>query len=163
MTPKKTLVAAALALLSFATLGAQQPAANHRKRVKQAKTEKTQKTMATVHLTTSEFKKKVFDYEANPREFKYEGKLPAIVDFYATWCGPCKALAPVLEDLAKEYDGKVVIYKVDVDEAQEVAALFGIRSIPTLLFIPADGGKPRMQAGAPTRSQLKAIIDDIIK
>ena len=97
--------------------------------------------MEIVHLTKAEFLKKVYNYEANPNDWKYEGDKPAIVDFYATWCGPCKALAPVLEELAKEYAGKVYIYKIDVDKEEELAGAFGIRSIPTLLWIP-QSGKP---------------------
>ncbi len=122
---------------------------------------KKQKTMGTIQLTTQEFKKNVFNYETE-KTFKYLGNKPAIVDFYATWCGPCKALSPVLEELAKEYDGKIVIYKVDVDKNQELAAAFGIRSIPTLLVIPMDG-KPSMSAGAPSKAQLKSIIENMLK
>ncbi len=118
--------------------------------------------MATIHLTTQEFKEKVYNYDANPNSFKYEGNLPAIVDFYATWCGPCKALGPVIDDLAKEYEGKILIYKVDVDQNEELSRAFGIRSIPTLLFIPKDG-EPSMSAGAPSKAQLKQIIEDMIK
>lgn len=113
----------------------------------------------TIHLTKAEFLQKVWNYEANPQAWKYEGTKPAIVDFFATWCGPCKALGPVLEDLAKEYGDKLVIYKVDVDEERELAGAFGIRSVPTLLFIPADG-EPSMSPGAPSKAQLKQIIDE---
>ena len=87
----------------------------------------------TSKLTTEEFKEKVFDYTAN-KEWKYEGKLPAIVDFYADWCGPCKMVAPILEELSKQYDGKLTIYKVDTDAENELAAVFNIRSIPTFLL-----------------------------
>ena len=89
--------------------------------------------MEVVSLNKAEFLKKVYDFEANPNDWKFEGKRPAIVDFYATWCGPCKALHPVLEELSKEYSGKVDIYQIDVDQEKELAAAFGIRSIPTLL------------------------------
>ena len=112
-----------------------------------------EETMATegngkvIHLTKAEFLAKVYNFEKNPEEWKYEGDKPCIVDFYATWCGPCKALAPVLEELAKEYDGKIYIYKVDVDKEEELAATFGIRSIPTLLWIPKNG-KPTVTQGA---------------
>ena len=93
----------------------------------------------TIHLTKAEFLQKVWNYEANSQAWKYEGSKPAIVDFFATWCGPCKALSPVLEELAKEYGDRLVIYKVDVDQERELAGAFGVRSVPTLLFIPADG------------------------
>src|SRR5687768_8603493 len=95
-------------------------------------TEKNERLMTT-KLTTGDFKKNIFDYTAN-QEWKYEGKLPAIIDFYADWCGPCKMVAPILEELSKEYEGKVMIYKVDTEAEQELAAVFNIRSIPTFLF-----------------------------
>lgn len=117
--------------------------------------------METIHLTKAEFLNKVYNYEANPNEWKYEGDKPAIVDFYATWCGPCKALAPVLEELAKEYDGKIYIYKVDVDKEEELAAAFGIRSIPTLLWIPQNG-KPAITQGAMPKNELKKTIDNTL-
>lgn len=118
--------------------------------------------MATIHLTTQEFKEKVYNYEAHPTAFKYEGTLPAIVDFYASWCGPCRMLAPVLDQLAQEYEGKLLIYKVDVDQNADLSRAFGIRSIPTLLFIPAQGN-PSLSPGAPSKAQLKKIIEDMIK
>lgn len=122
------------------------------------KQENTEK-MGTVHLTKAEFLQKVYDYEANPQNWKYEGDRPAIVDFYATWCRPCKALAPVLEELAAEYGDRLVIYKVDVDQEQELAGAFGIRSVPTLLFIPTEG-EPSMSAGAPGKADLKRYIEE---
>ena len=116
--------------------------------------------MGTVqHITKAEFLQKVWNYEADSQTWKYEGTKPAIVDFFATWCGPCKALSPVLEELAKEYGDRIVIYKVDVDQERELAGAFGIRSVPTLLFIPADG-EPSMSPGAPSKAQLKQIIDE---
>lgn len=127
----------------------------------QTKTRNT-KDISPIHLTTREFKEKVYDYEANPDTFKYEGDIPAIVDFFATWCGPCKALSPVLDELAKEYEGKIVIYKVDVDKSQELARVFGIRSIPTLLFIPKEG-KPTLSTGAPSKAQMKDVIEKMVK
>src|SRR5512142_2172117 len=99
-----------------------------------------------VHLTTQDFKEKIVDYEKG-NEWKYEGNLPAIVDFYADWCGPCKMVAPVLEELAKEYSGQILVYKVDTENEQELAAVFGIQSIPTLLFVPKDG-QPQAAMGA---------------
>lgn len=117
--------------------------------------------MELTHLTKAEFLKKAYNYEANPNDWKYEGDKPCIVDFYATWCGPCKALAPVLEDLAKEYEGKIYIYKVDVDKEQDLAAAFGIRSIPTLLWVPLNG-KPKTTQGAMPKNELKKMIDDTL-
>lgn len=114
-----------------------------------------------IHLTKADFLAKVYNFEKNPEEWKYEGDKPAIVDFYATWCGPCKALAPVLEELAKEYAGKVYIYKIDVDKEEELAGAFGIRSIPTLLWIP-QSGKPTVTQGALPKPELKKMIDDTL-
>ena len=98
------------------------------------------------HLTKETFLKKVFNYEKN-KEWKFEGEKPCIIDFYADWCGPCKMVAPVLEELAKDFDGKIDVYKVNTEEEQELASAFGIRSIPSFLFVPADG-QPQMAMGA---------------
>ncbi len=112
----------------------------------------------TKQLTNEDFKNLVFDYTSE-KEWKYKGTLPAIIDFYADWCGPCKMVAPVLEELAKEYDGKVNIYKVDTEVEQELSAVFGIRSIPSFLFIPTEG-QPMMQAGALPKNAFKQVIDE---
>lgn len=117
--------------------------------------------MEVVSLNKADFLKKVYNYEANPKEWKFEGSRPAIVDFYATWCGPCKALHPVLEELSKEYSGKVDIYQIDVDKEKELAAAFGIRSIPTLLMIPMKE-EPRISQGALPKDQLKKAIDEFL-
>lgn len=114
--------------------------------------------MNTVQLTTAEFKDKVFDY-VNEQEWKYKGSLPAIIDFYADWCGPCKMVAPILEDLSNEYEDKLVIYKVDTEVEQELSAVFGIQSIPTFLFIPVNGD-PMMQPGALPKKVFKQIIEE---
>lgn len=98
------------------------------------------------HLTVDTFKEKVFNYTEN-KEWKFEGDLPCIIDFYADWCGPCKMVAPVLEELSTEYDGKMNVYKVNTEEQQELAAAFGIQSIPSILFCPKDG-QPQMAMGA---------------
>lgn len=113
--------------------------------------------MATIKLTTQDFKDKVFNYEIE-KEWKYNGTLPAIIDFYADWCGPCKMVAPVLEELAAEYEGTLLIYKVDTETEMELAAAFGIQSIPTFLFIPADAD-PMIQPGAFPKKIFKEIID----
>lgn len=112
------------------------------------------------HLTVETFKKKVFDYDKN-KDWKYEGELPAIIDFYADWCGPCKMVAPVLEELSGEYDGKITIYKVDTEAEQELAAVFGIRSIPSILFIPKDG-QPQMSMGAMPKEGFVQAINEIL-
>ncbi len=112
------------------------------------------------HLTKDAFLEKVFNYETN-KEWKYEGELPCIIDFYADWCMPCKMVAPVLEELAREYEGKINIYKVDTEEEQELAAVFGIRSIPSLLFCPKDG-QPQMAMGALPKESFKKAIEDVL-
>ncbi len=114
----------------------------------------------TEHLTKADFLTKVFDYENN-KEWKYQGELPAMIDFYADWCQPCKMVAPVLEELSEEYADKIKIYKVDTEAEQELASVFGIRSIPSLLFIPADG-KPQMAQGALPKQALKEAIDNVL-
>ncbi len=147
-----------LALLAAAIAITRNRTANENKTTNN---EKTQTAMNTIHLTKADFLKKVVDYETNPREWKYLGDKPALIDFYATWCGPCKALSPVLEKLAAEYGDQIYIYKIDTDQEQELAAAFGIRSIPTLLFVPMEG-KPQMAQGAMPKSSLKEAIDKIL-
>ena len=110
------------------------------------------------HLNKETFKEKVFNFEEN-KDWKYEGDKPCMIDFYADWCGPCKMVAPVLEELQKEYGDNLVIYKVDTEEQQELAGMFGIQSIPSLLFVPKEG-QPQMAMGAlPKQSFEKAIAD----
>ncbi len=114
--------------------------------------------MKTIALTKEDFITKIANYEASPNEWKYLGDKPAIVDFYASWCGPCKMIAPILEELADEYAGKIYIYKVDTEAEEELAAAFGIRSIPSLLFIPMKGA-PQMTQGAMPKSAFKETIE----
>lgn len=114
--------------------------------------------MAAIHLTRKDFLEKVVNYEKSP-EWNYLGDRPAIIDFYATWCGPCKSLSPVLDELASEYEGKVYIYKVDVDAESELASVFGIRSVPSLVFVPLDA-QPSMLSGALPKDSLKKIIGE---
>ena len=113
--------------------------------------------MATIKLTADKFKSDVFNYETS-KEWKYQDTVPAIIDFYADWCGPCKVVAPILEELSEEYGDQLKIYKVDTEVEQELAAVFQIRSIPSILFIPADGSQPMMQAGALPKNALQDII-----
>ncbi|MBZ0179789.1 MAG: thioredoxin [Melioribacteraceae bacterium] len=114
----------------------------------------------TEHLTKETFLKKVFDYENN-KEWKFGGELPCLIDFYADWCGPCKMVAPVLEELSEEYEGKINVYKIDTEVEQELAAAFGIRSIPSLLFCPKNG-QPQMAMGALPKDQLKKAIEEVL-
>ena len=109
-------------------------------------------------MNLKDFKEKVFDYETE-QEWKYSGNMPAIIDFYADWCGPCKAIAPVLEELSKKYEGQLLIYKIDTDKETELSTIFGIQSIPTLLFIPMEG-KPMLQKGAVPKAALVEVIEE---
>ena len=114
----------------------------------------------TEQLTKETFLEKVFNYEQN-KDWKFNGELPCLIDFYADWCGPCKMVAPILEELSEEYAGKINIYKVDTEAQQELAAAFGIQSIPSLLFIPVDD-KPQMAAGALPKDSFVKIIDEVL-
>ncbi len=113
------------------------------------------------HLNKETFKEKVFNFEEN-KEWKYEGDKPCMIDFYADWCGPCKMVAPVLEELQKEYGDQLVIYKVDTEEQQELAGMFGIQSIPSLLFVPTEG-QPQMAMGALPKQSFEQAISDVLK
>ena len=117
--------------------------------------------MALEHLTKDTFKEKVFNYETN-KEWKYEGQRPAIIDFYADWCGPCKMVAPILEELKTEYGDKLEIYKIDTEAERELASVFGIQSIPSLLFIPIEG-QPQMAMGALPKDTFRKAISDVLK
>jgi thioredoxin len=114
--------------------------------------------MATLHLNTQGFKDEIFNYETE-QEWKFRGDKAAIIDFYADWCGPCKSIAPILEALSDQYKDQLVIYKIDTDKEIELASLFGIQSIPTLLFIPLNGN-PMMQKGALPKNILQQIIEE---
>ena len=122
---------------------------------------KKETSMKTIELTKEDFLKKVANYETCPTEWKYLGDKPAIVDFYASWCGPCKMIAPILEELAIEYEGKIYVYKVNTEKEQELAAAFGIQSIPSLLFIPMNGD-PQMSRGAMSKLTFKQVISDVL-
>ena len=114
----------------------------------------------TEKLTTADFKEKVFNYD-EASEWTYKGDKPAIIDFYADWCGPCKMVAPVLEELSEEYKDQVDIFKVDTDSEQELAGAFGIQSIPSILFIPMND-KPQMAAGALPKDQIQKAISEVL-
>lgn len=116
--------------------------------------------MTLEHLTNETFKQKVFNYETN-KEWKFEGKIPAIIDFYADWCGPCKTIAPILEELKAEYGDKLDIYKVNTEEQRELSSVFGIQSIPSLLFIPKEG-QPQMAMGALPKETFKQAISEVL-
>ena len=113
------------------------------------------------NLTKADFLEKVFNFEVN-KEWKFEGQVPAIIDFYADWCGPCKMIAPILEQLSEEYGDKINIYKIDTEAEQELAAAFGIKSIPSMLFCPM-GEQPQMANGALPKAELERIIADVLQ
>lgn len=111
------------------------------------------------HITYQDFLDKIWDFEKNPEEFVFKGKTPAIVDFYADWCGPCRKVGPIMERLAKDYEGRLAVYKVNVDREKDLAAAFQVRSIPMVLFIPLEG-QPMMQVGAMAESEYKKVVEE---
>ena len=122
-----------------------------------------EKVIATpIDINTSEFLTKVHDFKKNPNDWAYLGDKPAIIDFHATWCGPCKQLAPTLTALAAEYGDEIYIYKVDVDKEPDIARAYGVRSVPSLLFIPHDEAKPKMGQGNVPKASLKKEIDEFL-
>jgi thioredoxin 1 len=112
-------------------------------------------------MSTQMFTKLIWDYKQNPREFTFAGDLPVIIDFYADWCRPCRMVAPVMEEFAKEYNGKIRVFKVNTDAEQELSQLFQIRSIPAVMFIPKTG-KPQMSVGALPKASFQKIINDLL-
>jgi thioredoxin len=110
-------------------------------------------------LTYKEFIKKVWNFENNPNTFIYKGDLPAVIDFYADWCGPCRRVAPIMEKMAEEYDGRLLVFKVNVDQEKELAAAFQVKSIPMVLFIPLEG-QPMMQVGAMQEAEYKKVVEE---
>ncbi len=161
MKSMKYIVVLLVAVAAFGTACNNSARQENKTQTADAETIKaTNSDSKTIHLTNATFKEKVFNYEVN-QEWKYEGDKPCIIDFYADWCGPCKAVAPVLEELAKEYDGKVTIYKVNTEKQRELASAFGIRSIPSLLFVPASG-QPQMAQGALPKEQFVKVINDFL-
>lgn len=163
MKTKFLLIAGALFFMSAACMNQNSTSAqNSDKSPKVKSTKKEGKTMAkTIQLTRTEFLTKVANYEKNPNEWVYLGDKPAIIDFYADWCGPCKMIAPILEELAEEYDGQIYIYKIDTEAERQLAADFGIRSIPSLLFVPM-GESPQMAQGALPKDEFKKVINNLL-
>lgn len=113
----------------------------------------------TKHLTYNEFLHKVWNFENNPTTFIYKGKVPAVIDFYADWCGPCRRVAPIMEKLAEEYEGRLVVYKINVDQEKELATAFQAKSIPMVLFIPLEG-QPMKQVGAMSEESYRKIVEE---
>ena len=128
-----------------------------------ATAQETKEESKVKHLTYREFLNKVWDFEKDPSTFVYKGELPAIVDFYADWCGPCRRVAPIMEKLAEEYDGKLLVYKVNTDKERGLANAFNVKSIPMVLFIPMEG-QPMMQVGAlPEEGYRKVVVEQLLK
>lgn len=155
---KKWMLAGLLAVFTFTACNAKGDVKVDNTKVE---TNNKEKKMGTIKITKADFLEKVMNFEANPTEWKYEGDKPCLIDFYADWCGPCKVVAPILEELAAEYGDQIYIYKVDTEKEQELAAAFGIRSIPSLLFVPMEG-QPQMSMGAMPKAQLKEAIDKVL-
>ena len=124
--------------------------------------ENINKNTKVIHLNTEAFKQKVFNFDVN-NKWKYAGNKPAIIDFYASWCGPCKIMSPILDDISNEYDGKVIVYKVNIQEEQLLAQKFGIQSIPTFILIPMNGEPKRIQGSVPKEDFVNAIKEVLLK
>lgn len=122
---------------------------------------KKSKDRHTVNLTRTDFLRDVMDYEKNPNKWTYKGDKPAIIDFYATWCGPCRTISPILESIAKEYKDEIYVYKIDTDKEHELAVTFGIKSLPTILFIPINGA-PKSMVGLMSKEKIKEVVDDFL-
>lgn len=153
----KYIIVSALLLVGIASCGS---------KADSSKTEATTEANATtkggsIKLTEAEFATKVMDFRNNPTEWKYLGDKPAIVDFYADWCAPCKVISPILEELAQEYDGQIYVYKVDTDESEDLARSFGLTSIPAILFIPQTG-TPQMSFGVQPKEDLKDVVEKFL-
>ncbi|OYT14892.1 MAG: thioredoxin [Bacteroidetes bacterium 4572_77] len=154
------------ALFSFSAISCDSNAAVEKETIKPV--EENTKTVVdenkeakVIVLTEEEFKTQIWNYDESPQAWVYKGDLPAVIDFYADWCGPCKRVAPIMEKLAKEYDGKINIYKINTDHNRELSGVFGIKSIPSILFIPKKG-QPAMQAGAMQEDQYRQIFEDYV-
>lgn len=158
----KKRIFVAVAAVAFTLSSCNTSAKNKTENNKQATAQtKKENNMKTIEMNEAMFKEKVMDYATAGDVWNFKGDKPAIIDFYATWCGPCKATAPILEEIAQEYDGKIDVYKVDVDKNQELSALFNIRSIPSLLFVPKEG-KPTMSVGAHPKAELERMIKETL-
>ena len=125
----------------------------------ESKNESAENNVKPEYLTYDTFIEKVWDFESNPQEWIYKGEVPCVIDFYADWCKPCRMIAPIMDDLASEYDGRVKIYKIDTEKEKRLAQVFQIRSIPAVLFSPVEG-RPMMQAGALPKDQYIKIIEE---
>lgn len=167
---KKLVFMLAVAVISLQSCNAGQAKSNGNEIIAKstpvetvAQTKSTEGEGGTVKLTKAKFLAEVWDYENSPKEWKFKGTKPALIDFYADWCAPCRTAAPILEELSKEYAGKVTIYKIDTEVERELAAVFGIQGIPAFLYIPKEG-KPSMTSGiARTKEDTKKMFRENIE
>ncbi len=150
-----------IALLSLSCNGENNEKSTHTEVNSSKETKKETKKGKVVHLDANTFKEKIMDYSAQNKTWKYKGERPAIIDFYADWCMPCRKIAPYMEEFAKKYEGKIDVYKVDTQKQRELAAVFNIRSIPAVLFIPMDG-EPQMTKGALPKSAFEKKINEFL-
>ena len=123
--------------------------------------DKSTDNVEIIHLTKADFLKHVWNYEKHPKEWTYEGKKPCIIDFFANWCGPCRQFSTTLQSVANEYKNKIVCYKINIDEQKELASLFGVKSIPSILFVPKEG-QPQMALGNIPKEKVEEIIKDVL-
>ena len=154
MRSLKSLLMVVAALILVSCSMSAKPEKNETEKVSSAQGE-------VIVLNKADFLSKVYNYEKNQTQWVYEGNKPAIIDFYADWCGPCKKVSPILKELAAQYKDDIVIYKINVDNEKELASAFGIQSIPTLLFIPKTG-KPQIAQGALSKEQFVEQIDNFL-
>lgn len=160
MRKMRNLVAFAITLLLISCTMSAQPEDS---KTATPATTSSQATGEVIVLNKADFLTKVFNYEKSPNKWVYEGDKPCIIDFYADWCGPCKAVAPILKDLAAQYKNDLVIYKINVDKEQELAAVFGVQSIPTILFVPKEGQPMISQGALPKEAFIKQINEFLLK
>lgn len=160
---KKSILLTTLCLALFTFASCQGKSANNQAAAENAtdSLKPSEAQAGPIHLTQADFLKKVADYKTDSKNWKYLGDKPAIIDFYATWCGPCKQIAPLLDELSKEYAGQIYVYKIDVDKEPELAQQFGIQSIPTIWFVPMKGD-PQVSMGALSKGQLKDYIENVL-
>lgn len=166
MTMKRKGILLMVAAIAITLTACNRHSQNNNSNSKETNTINTENNMTTttaktIHLTRADFLNKVANFEKSPDKWVYLGDKPAIIDFYADWCGPCKMIAPILDELAEEYDGQIYIYKVDTEAEQQLAAEFGIRSIPSLLFVPMDEA-PQMAQGALPKDAFKQAIEEVL-
>ncbi len=165
---KKLVFILAVAVISLQSCNSSQAKNNGNEKNASAKpaetmTQNNSADGGTVKLTKAKFLAEVWDYENSPKEWKYKGTKPAVIDFYADWCGPCKIASPILEEISKEYAGKVTVYKIDTQVEQELASVFGIQGIPAFLYIPLNG-KPTMASGiARSKEETKKMFEENIE